>query len=528
MKRNIKYLLVLAVVIFLGSCSEDFLTLPLEDRPAADDFYRNADEIRAATASLYGMPWFLFNDKFFWLAGDCMAGNLYYTYTFEGQFFYVSFTPENQFLQEGWTGLFRVISYANSIINDMPSIAEQHVSQDIIDAAVAEARFIRATAYYMLAEFWGDVPIIENSSELVINNEVLLPRSPRSEVYNFIKNDLEFAEENLPGTDPEPGRVTTWAAKGMLAKLYVTMAQSGIDQSANFGLAKQYAQDVIVNSGLTLMEDYYDLFMAENDNNSESLFALQWIAGGWGTGNSRVINWGREGGIFADESWGNGKGCTYDFQQCVEEGDLRRPSIYMTLGDYYPDLNAANGGYTYNFVTPDPDNPENNIENFNDVLNHLKKYIVDRPFVGTNQDGANNSYILRLADLYLIYAEAELGAQSSTSDATTLGYFNAIRSRAGLDALESITFLNILQERRVEFCLESLFWFDIKRYYYRDPNGALNYLNAQTRHYTYERIDWDADANSWDNYELVTDNDPVVVLASDMFLPTPGNEIFAE
>lgn len=531
MKNMTKYIIVLSLLMLLGACSEDFLNLPPEDKLTADGFYNNESELRASTASLYGYPWFGFNDKFFWLAGDCMSGNLYYTYDQEGQFYYFSFNEGNSHLSFGWKSLFRVVSYANAVINDMPRIAsEKGVSQDIIDQALGEAYFIRAAAYYFLAEFWGEVPIVENSTELVVSNEMILPRNTRSSLYEFIKRDLEFAAENLKETD-EPGRVTQWSAKGMLAKLYLTMASDlgNANSDANFQLAMNYAQDVIENSDAELLADYHDLFMIDNNNNSESLFAMQWMKGGYAIGNSHNANWARSS-IIADQQWGGGKGCTYDLQQDFEEGDLRRSSIYMTLGDYYPELNKENGGYTYNFETKDPNNPNNNIESPNEVLNHLKKYVVGSSAdtdgkVGTDQDAGNNQYVLRLADVYLIYAEAALGANASTSDATALSYFNTIRERAGLEDKESITFMDILIERRIEFALESLFWFDIKRYYYRNASEALAYINNQERHYIYRRIEGDNDANSWDSYELDETNTPVTVFESQMYLPIPASEV---
>jgi starch-binding outer membrane protein, SusD/RagB family len=531
MKNTTRYIFIVSLLMLLGACSEDFLNLPPEDRLTADGFYNNESEISASTASLYGYPWFGFNDKFFWLAGDCMAGNIYYTYDQEGQFYYFSFNEGNSHLSFGWKSLFRVVSYANAVINDMPRIAaENGVSQDIIDQALGEARFVRASAYYFLTEFWGEVPIVENSTELVVSNNMILPRNTRSSLYEFIKRDLEYAAEKLKEID-DPGRVTQWSAKGMLAKLHLTMASdlSDANSASNFQLARDYAQDVIENSGAELMANYHDLFLIKNNNNTESLFAMQWMKGGYAIGNSHNANWARSS-LIADQQWGGGKGCTYDLQQDFEEGDLRRRSIYMTLGDYYPEMNIAEGGYTYYFETKDPNNPNNNIESPNEVLNHLKKYVVGSSAdndgqVGTDQDAGDNQYILRLADIYLIYAEATLGAAASTSDATALSYFNTVRERAGLEAKESITFMDILIERRIEFALESLFWFDIKRYYYRNSTEALAYLNAQERHYIYRRIDGDNDANSWDSYELDVTGTPVTVFESQMYLPIPASEV---
>lgn len=235
-----KYLFSLTLILLLSSCSKEFLEIEPQDRLTIDNFYRNETEIKAATASLYGFPWFDFNDKFFWLAGDCMSGNMYYTWDQEGQFFFFSYTEGNAYLSSGWQGLFHVISYANSIINDMPRAAAGKVSQQVIDRALGEARFIRGTSYFFLAEYWGDVPIVENSTELVATNNLFLPKNKRSSVYEFARRDLAFAAENLPAADA-PGRLTQWSAKGMLAKLHLTMAQNlGDGASAeNFAKAKQ-------------------------------------------------------------------------------------------------------------------------------------------------------------------------------------------------------------------------------------------------------------------------------------------------
>jgi hypothetical protein len=133
--------------------------------------------------------------------------------------------------------------------------------------------------------------------------------------------------------------------------------------------------------------------------------------------------------------------------------------------------------------------------------------------------------MLRLADVYLIYAEAVLGTQESTTDTKALEYLNDVRARAGLAKKISLTFSDILHERRIEFCLESQHWFDIKRFYYRNPDGAIAYLNAGHRNYVYDPIEG-ADANQWSSYKLnTTAIDPVVATAGDMYLPVPSEEV---
>lgn len=536
MKNKLKYLISFTMILLMVSCSEEFLNIEPVDRLTADNFFRTETEIKAATASLYGFPWFEYNDKFAWCAGDAMAGNIYHTWDQEGQFFYFSYTEGNAHIYSGWKGLFRVISYANSIINDMPRSAAGNVSREVIDAALGEARFVRGTAYFMLAEYWGEVPIVENSTELVTSNDFFLPKNTQVSIYEFVRRDLEFAARNLPVKD-EPGRVTQWSAKGMLAKLHLTMAQhlDDANSGANFNQAKEYAADVIQNSGLSLLPNYANLFKIEYNNNEESLFALQWMEGSYAVGNSRQANWARSSVITGNsEAWGGGKCVTYDFVQDVEPGDERQPAIYMTPGDYYPEINQDDGGYTYQIVNRDPDDPNIVLEGATPILNSLKKYVVGsaddtQGKVSTGQATAINQYMLRLADVYLIYAEAALGAGASTSDPMALQYFNAIRTRAGLPSLSSLTFMDILKERRVEFGLESISWFDIKRFYYRNPSGALDYLNNQDRQTRYNRVETPnpPDENTMEGYELWTPDTEIVVNASKMTLPIPAAEVVA-
>lgn len=536
MKHHFKYIISFCAVLLATSCGKDFLDITPVDRLTADNFYRNETEIKASTASLYGFPWFDFNDKFFWCAGDEMAGNLYHTWDQEGQFFYFSYTEGNAHISSGWKGLFRVISYANSIINDMPPAAAGKVSEQVINRALGEARFIRGTAYYMLAEFWGEVPIVENSTELVAANNLILPKNTKASIYEFVRRDLAFAAENLPTSD-SPGRVTQWSAKGMLAKLHLTMAQNLSDAKSaeNFAKAKALAAEVIETSGLSLMSNYADLFKIENNNNPESLFAMQWMEGSYALGNSRQANWARSSIITGNsEAWGGGKGVTYDFMQDVEPGDKRQSAIYMKPGDYYPEINKDNGGYTFKLVNRDPKDPNITLENAPPVLNSLKKYIVgsaqdNAGKVSTGQAVALNQYVLRLADVYLIYAEAALGAAPSTADAKALQYFNAIRTRAGLPTKSSISFNDLLKERRIEFGLESINWFDIKRFYYRDPQAALAYLSAQEKETTFYRINTPnaPDENTMAGYQINPPPSLIKVDASKMNLPIPAAEVVA-
>ena len=555
MKNNIKYFLTILLAFSLNGCSDEFLDFVPEDQATVGSWYRTAEEVRQATASMYGRPWFGFNDVFGWCAGDLMSGDMHHNWDQEGQFFYLSYNENNSHIRAGWQGLYDVISYANLIIDDMPTVAAGYgVSEEEINAGLAEARFFRGFAYFQLVEYWENVPILEKPAEKVASGELLLPKNTAASVYEFARRDLVFAAQHLPDID-EPGRVTSWAAKGMLAKLHVTLGQramggSSIGSMDDFTTAASYAADVVNNSGLTLYPKYEDMFKIENEHNQEILFALQWINGGWGLGNSRQARFARHTRVTGDtQAWGGGKCMTVSFidnlfDNAEGETDLRRRAIYMQTGDTYDYIATKNGGYEYEIVSRDEEG--NQVEGQTPTLNSLKKYVVgsvdDHGYVISNQDSPLDTYMLRLADVYLLYAEALLAGGSELTSGPGYQAYLAVRSRAGLNPPTdgNMTYEDLFNERRVELALEAQSWLDVKRRYYRNSSEALGYLNSQNRTDRYYRI------NTGDNleddpagYELVpaggvgsnpdnVNNDPVVAFnASKMVLPIPGIEVVA-
>jgi len=293
-----------------------------------------------------------------------------------------------------------------------------------------------------------------------------------TDVYKFVTNDLSFAVQNLPGTD-ETGRLTTWSAQGMLAKVYLTEAglgqSGGVRDQALLDSAIKYAGNVCKNSGLSLLPSYYNLFRAQYNDNPESLFSLQWTAGvGYGNGNdwltyspSNDINPLKTG------AW-TPLSPTYDFYQNYSWKDtVRRLATIMLNGDYYPELNAAGGGYKATGQS-------------------MKKHIIgnekdnNAPTMDIWSSVEHNS-ILRLADVYLVYAEAILGNNASTTDADALLYFNKVRTRAGVDPAPMLDADTLMRERRIEFGFEGQYWLDLVRLSYYNPDKAVYIINHQQR-----------------------------------------------
>ena len=529
MKRNSIITLLFIFACIFSACN-GFLSVEPEDSIAMGEFYKTEANIRQNTASLYTMKsWSAFSHQFMWMAGDELSGDLYYTYDQEGQFYYMSFGANNTFLTQGWQGLYRIISFANNIINNMPDLARANgISEDAIERGLAECRCIRGTAYWILTEYWGDVTIVEDN---VAMQSAILRRNTQESVYRFIVEDLTYAMEHLPNADAQLGRATKWSAAGMLAKVYLSMAShlNNASSEAWFAKAKELAQDVIEKSGLSLWPDYSTLFDIAANNNSESLLAIQCIVAGYGYGNAHNCNWSRTS--CADQAWGDGKGPTVNLQKQYEDGDLRRQWVYMSEGDYYPNINKADGGYTYHIAVVDEQG--NELETANEMLSHCKKYCIGRAAdcdggVGDAQDAGNNIYLLRLADVYMVYVEACIGGGNATSDPLALDVYNRIRNRAGLPGDEdgSITYDELIHERRCEFAFEGINFFDIKRMFYRDESKALAYLNGMSREQGYYNSN-PAKKTVREGYTLDLSRSPIIVTAPQMMLPIPGSELTA-
>ncbi|MDE6423313.1 MAG: RagB/SusD family nutrient uptake outer membrane protein, partial [Muribaculaceae bacterium] len=352
-----------------------------------------------------------------------------------------------------------------------------------IDHAIGEARAFRGYCHYMLAEVWHDVPVIENNTALISAGILDVPRNTQESVYRFAMEDLDAAVELLPETDTDAYRLDKRKARALRAKLAVTMAAHkdyGYDREALYAKAAEDALFVIENTQALTQIDFSTLFDVESNNGPESILAIQCGVLGYSYGNARNVAWSRSS-VIADQTWGAGKGPTLSLQAMYDRNDKRRQWTYMTNGDFYPMLNRAGGGYTYQYVSRDDSGDV--LEDRNEMLAHIKKYIIGKGAdcdgnVGINQDAANNIYLMRLADVYLTYVEAKMGTATSTSDATALKYYNMVRQRAGVSEASSVTFIELLKERRRELAFESQTWYDTQRLRYREGDeAALAILN---------------------------------------------------
>ncbi len=471
--KYIIYTVLLMVFPIIWTGCSDFLEVQPQDQITSENFYQSEEDFKAATAPLYNKVWFEFNDKFYYGLGDGRSYNLYAPYSdYVYPFSDLTETGLTGPLVSAWQSLYNVIQQSNKVVI---GITESNVAESVKGQYIAEARFMRGTAYWYLASLWGDVIISENSNALVSNP--IVNTNPRTDVYEFVMRDLEYAAKYLPEDAAQGGRLTKYSAFGMLSRIYLSYAglsenpNSGSRNQAYLDLAKKAAEMVINNSDYQLMDDYADLFRIENNNNTESMFALQWVPNGdYGVINTQQAYFAAGSEITGDDAaWGYWTRASYNILQEYESADGRRKATWMGYGDYYPEINKANGGYTY--------------DKTEEALN------VKKGVVGSTKDNAKisrmnsslNTYMLRLAEVYLNYAEAVLGNSENTSDATALVYFNMLRERAGLEAKASLTYDDIIHERRVEFCMEGQYWYNLVSRSYYHQQEVINYITAQER-----------------------------------------------
>jgi hypothetical protein len=296
----------------------------------------------------------------------------------------------------------------------------------------------------------------------------------------------------------------------MLARTHLTMAglgkSAGSRDQVHLDKAKEYAERVITMSGKSLMDNYEDLFRYPYDNNNESLFELQWVfttaPNGYEASNTMVSQITFSNTIAANgDGWGGDLSATWWLLSkydglLLDDGatpgftlDERLKATFMLPGFTYPEISQT-------VTNPDGSNAEQPLvfptpgATADNSFASIKKYVVgkarDLDGQADRQRYPNNTYMLRLAEMHLIYAEAALGNASSTTDAKALDYFNAVHTRAGLPAHDialdgEFTWDLIFEERAKEFAMESMLWYDLVRLHYYDEQKAYTIINSQDR-----------------------------------------------
>ena len=469
--KRITIILIGALFFTNTSCKKTFLDHPSTSNATLDVYYTNADQVNGATGLLYNQAWGDWFDKAFSSVGDVLggtvtgaAGNDQYN-----SFYNFNIQSTDGLINLTWKACYKAAGQASVLIQSFES--KKATASDIgyLTQGIAEAKFIRAFSYFYIGRTFGDAPIVNDPVSLTEPGKYLVPRYLQKDVFRFAIEDLKFAEENLPAVASQPGRVTKYAAKGMMAKIYL--------YTKDYDNAKLKAKEVIdyarSTGAIGLYDDYNKMFTSSAaNNNKESLFSLQWLTSlGWNGGNRFQLYVGPQPLLAPAPTSGAGYSALVPSIDLLNPitgyavGDNRHAWSVMEQGFHKAEWVNANfpNGFTYDTTGTTTDNFHIRTGTRSSIL----KYVVgpnrtNEP-VNSSSHSQIGTYILRYADVLLIFAEATMGSNTSTSDVDAIAAFNAVHTRAGLAPVTSITLDQLLHERKVEFAFEGDYWFDIQR-----------------------------------------------------------------
>ena len=500
MKINKIKIFLAASVMGLGLTScEDFLDRPTEDSYVAGGYYKTDAECIAAVDYLYNSPWYDFQRGFF--SFEVMAGNLYVSGGDYTAFLNFGLTSNNEHIRNMSYSLWAVNGHSNVV---RKYIEDGGASEAVKNQTVGECLLWKAMAYFYLVRTFGDVPIVhDNATMITAGTYNEQPKVKKADVYEYIVMTLEKAIELLPEQCTQ-GRLDKYCAKGLLAKVY--LAKAGVNgqlNSADLQMAANLSKDVIDNCGRSLEKNYCDCFTLEGNNSPENMIAWRWVVSSqWTSQNTFQSDLGMTGMDEYGDCWGEWGGPSVDLQDAFgfnvlddpatrPDVDTRRKATMMTVGDVVPYLWRDHGGFDYMRFEFDKDyNPAAYGQHRCTTGCNLVKYMYGNnadhvAVLGTSAARMASSLctpLLRLADVYLIFAEAKV-LLNQGNDADALKAFNTVRQRAIPNALPvtSLTFDDVWKERRLELACEGDRWFDFVRLSYYNPEKAINELKAQRR-----------------------------------------------
>jgi len=450
MKKYKIILTILAGIFIVNSCSESDLELVSPTQLSPDTFFSNEAQVQAAvnasyanlqTFALYGrLMFYMLDNMSHENAGNSAQEGDKVTYAD------FSFDSSNNQIKDYYDSCYRGVNKANFVINNadlINALSDEQLSPQRKAKYIAEARFLRAHYYWLLATRFGGVPIQS------IDSPEGAPKASKQQVVDLIIADLTFASSNLLSKSVEDnGRANKGAAQAFLGKVLL--------YEEEYALALNAFDNM---SGYGLENNYFDNFKEETEHGIESVFEVEyninlgtgakWDTPVGATGPNHATFRGQDYGVL---NWFN----VYPSDDLVAEfepGDNRFQGSFYVPGDTYN--NGANIFVEGDFAASD---------NVRTIA--WKKYQNYYKQTSENEESGINVKVIRYADVLLMMAECQnnLGSQGQ---AITL--INQVRSRAGLAGLptnlgQQQVFEEIVSERKVELSGEQVRFDDMIRW----------------------------------------------------------------
>lgn len=454
MKKIFNKTFIIGLIVCFSSCAD------LDEQPVGllspGTLFKTPADVQVAVFGAYG---WIANEKLYgrqfvsalMLRGDMVDIGDRGTPAERQQVNDFNMDADNGMVRVFWPVWYQTISAANAAIAGAETLG---LPEEEINPLIAEARFIRAFSYYHLVRVFGDIPYIDyfiTDPESVAD----ISKTPASEVYTGIIEDLEFAKEWLP--DVQNGGVRSRATKGTAAS-YLASVHLTLE---DYQRAYEEAKWVIDNKdrfGYALEPDYQNLFRAETaDNLQEHIFAIDFL-GLQNSGDADDDLMGSMTGIRgADISGWSVLVPSMEVYNTWDDRDYRKAVSF--------DAEIMKGGEIVPYAEYD-----------NTQRPHIAKYTRFTGNVGGEHRNSDTNYAaMRYAEVLLIAAEAL--AEISGPSAEAIGYVNQVRERAGnwpggntgfpedvQAGISTSDFIDlVLEERRLELAFEYKRWYDIKR-----------------------------------------------------------------
>jgi hypothetical protein len=499
------FLIIGLTGLFAAGCNKSLLDTSPEDRYTESNFWVSEQAAQAALTACYAT----LRHEGIWggastpLLEETASPNAYnygntmaYNVIAEG----LQSATSGGIIAARWKGAYQGIGRCNTFLVKVDEVAE--LSEETKAYMKAQALFLRAFYYWMLAAYYGDAPLILDAPDKSTQGD--LPRTPKEQLFAQILTDLNTAAADLPlkNSAGNQGRATKGAALAMKARVLLFLASPLMNPSGDVSkwqAARDAAKEVMDMAGAAgygLFENYRALFLPANENNKEVIFDVQFMFPDQGNSFDLIGRQYNSNAPLLDlaeayEMQATGLSITdpasgYD---PTEPYKGRDPRLYATI--VYP-------GDTFMNVPVTP-------SRFAITGYGMKKYtIYDKGPAPAGQsdlkDGQSetNFIVLRYADVLLMYAEAQ--NEVSGPDQSVYDAINLVRERVNMPALtpghtqEELREL-IRHERRVEFAGEAQYYTDIRRWKTAEVvlNGPIHKYDGsviETRHFNPNRDYW--------------------------------------
>jgi hypothetical protein len=465
-------LYILFLPLALGACNKGFLDTEDVTSATEQNFYKTTGDAFKALVGIYDGLQRVWTDGIALpVSAEVMSDNTFggtgnsdgFGYQMMDEFDKLRSPSDQNMFNANWIAYYKAVYRANMLLGKMDQVDWK--GDDVLRKTYeSEARFLRAYLYFDMVRLWGNIPLlIEPSSENI-------PQANPDDVYKLIAEDLKFAAQNLPTTShtSQPsstfGRVTKWAAEALIGRVYLYYtgyyAKPDLAGVVSKTEALAFLEDVIANGGFALVEDFAKLWPAASvddyagEDNKETIFSIKYTYTSNYDGNADGNHWMVMFGIREQTStpYGNGwGGATVNAKlwNAYQATDTRRGASIISIADENIDFKMKNNqreytGYYIKKYTPMSDDAGNSLAVKMGGVNFM---------IGQFQDYVS----IRFADVLLM--AAELGSTNAQT------YFDNVRKRAYSNSFTPLTVSqdNIMKERRLEFALEGIRYWDLLR-----------------------------------------------------------------